>query len=168
MSGNTQILIRVFSPRLIGKALSALDKSTAIVVGMCWLAAVVMLIAASMSVHSVMLAKKEAADATIATPVLPEATTIGINAQDAQQVVGRLQRQFPDIKFDIDGNQMIFMSASEGSKFHQWITALGYIDAMAPQYRWTLRTFCVGKCNSGQDLMKASVTGQKMTFSLPK
>jgi hypothetical protein len=167
MAANRKLLIRVFSPRVIARAIATLDKSTALIVSAAWLAALVTLILAVFAVHGAVSSQKEAMDARISEPALPQATTTPIAQRDTQTIIDRLQHQFPDIKFDIAPGQAISVKSPDGSKFHQWITALGYIDTMAPEYRWTLSEFCVGAC-SNQDLMRATVTGQRVVFSLPQ
>jgi hypothetical protein len=157
--------LKVLSPRLATKALSVLDQSTAVVVSLAWLAALITLIMAMFAVHGAVSAKKEAAAAIVAEPVLPVASTTGLSLQEGQAILDRLQHQFPDLKIEMDSSRAFNIKTEDGSKFHQFTTALSYIDTMAPQYRWTLRDFCVGHC--GQDLMRAAVTGQKVTFQLP-
>jgi hypothetical protein len=167
MASTFKTFIKFFSPRLVAKAVATLDKSTAVVISACWSAALVVLILAVFSVHTAVSAKKEAAEALVAEPVLPQITTTVINDREEQLIIDRLSHQFPDVKFEPGSGGSIVVKSDDGSKFHQWITALSYIDAMAPEFRWTLRTFCVGSCN-GQDLMKATVAGQRGTFSLPQ
>jgi len=162
---DTQSFFKTLSPRIATKALAALDKSTAVVVGICWLAALILLFLAVSEVHNAAAIKKEAAEAVAVEPVLPVATTTGLAGREGPLILERLQRQFPDIKFDLDGN-VIIVKSDDGSKFHLWITAISYIDTMAPQFRWNLRDLCVGHC--GSSLMAASITGQRVVFSLPQ
>ncbi|MGB9153571.1 MAG: hypothetical protein WCD70_10850 [Alphaproteobacteria bacterium] len=159
--------LKFFSPRLVAKAVTTLDKSTSVVVSTCWCAALVTLILAVFSVHSAVTAKRDAAEALVAEPVLPKASSTPINPHEAQLILDRLQHQFPDIKFEMGSGGAIIIRSTDGAKFHEWITSLSYIDAMAPEFRWTLRDFCVGACPA-QDLMKAVVAGQKTVFSLPQ
>jgi hypothetical protein len=166
MAVGAKFIFKVLSPRIVAKAMATLDKSTAVIVSACWLAALVTLILAVFAVHGAVSAKKEAADAATVEPVLPQAVNAPMNVREIQPIVDRLQRQFPDVKIDLGPNQALVVKCNDGSKFHQWITALGYIDTMAPQYRWALGDFCVGVCQG--DLMKATVSGHRVTFSLPQ
>jgi len=166
MSLTSKTFLKIFSPRIVAKALVTLDKSTAVIISACWAAALVTLILAVFAVHGAVSAKKEAADAQVLEPVLPKATTTAMTPRELQSIVERLQHQFPDIKFEMGANQVIVVRCLDGSKFHQWITALGYIDTMSPDFRWTMPDFCVGNCDN-HDLMRAAVTGQKVSFSLP-
>ncbi|MDR3424736.1 MAG: hypothetical protein P4M13_06615 [Alphaproteobacteria bacterium] len=158
---------RLFSPRIVTKALASLDKSTALVVSACWLAALVMLILATFAVHGAVSARKEAAEAMVAEPALPQEVDSPINVRDARAIMDRLQHQFPEIKINLEANEIFTIKSEDGAKFHQWIMAVSYIDTMAPEYRWSLREFCVGACGS-QGLMKAVIVGQKMIFSAPQ
>ena len=166
MADNLNVVIKSLSPRIAARALMALDKSTAVVVGFCWLAAIVTLVTAMLSVHGAVAAKRAAAEAVASEPVLPQSSSSRANEQDVKNILDRLQRQFPDIKFDVDGNQLIYIQSSDGSKFHEWVMALSYVDALAPHYRWTLTQFCVGHC--GDVLMRATVSGQKVVYTLPE
>ena len=167
MSTNAKFFLKFLSPRILAKAAMTLDKSTSVVVSACWVATFVVLILAVFSVHGAVSAKKDAAEALVAEPALPKLSTKNIERREAQSISDRLQRQFPDIKFEMGAEGAIIIKSGDGSKFHEWITALSYIDAMAPEFRWTLHDFCVGTCG-GQDIMKAVVTGQRAAFSLPQ
>jgi hypothetical protein len=169
---DAKLLLRAFSPRMVSKALNTLDKATAIVISACWLAALVTLILAVFAVRGAVSSKTEALAALASEPVLPVVSTQPISAPEIQSVIERLSRQFPDIKIDLKPGegQALLVKSDDGAKFHQWITALSYIDTMAPEYRWTLYDFCVGvnACSSGQGLMSAVLLGQKIVLSPPK
>lgn len=160
------ILVKVLSPRLIVKAMATIDKATATVVLSCWCAALLVFGFTVAAVHQAVSAKREAVDAAVAEPVLPVETTSVLNARDGEMILERLQHQFPDIKIEVDNSQAITIKATEGAKFHQWVSAISYIDTMEPQFRWSLFEFCVGHC--GSDIMKAVITGKKVVFSLPQ
>lgn len=163
---SSSLLIKIVTPRLIAKALMTLDKSTAIVVGVCWGVALVTLVAALLAVHASVDAKKQADAAIVAAPVLPQEVKSKINVKEGRDIVARLQHQFPDIKFDLDGTPAVIIKSDDGAQFHEWVNALAYLDTLSPEYQWRLRSLCVGKC-LGADLMKAEVTGERVVFNLP-
>ena len=167
MAVGAKLMLKVFSPRIIAKAVVTFDKSTAVIISACWVAAFVTLILAVIAVHGAVSAKRDAVDARTAEPVLPLAATTAMSPREVQTILDRLQHQFPDIKMDVGPNQSLVVRCADGTKFHQWMTALGYIDTMAPQFRWTMSEFCVGTC-TGQELMKATLEGHKVVFSLPQ
>ncbi len=168
---DAKLFVRAFSPQRISTALRTLDKSTGLIVGICWLAAFAMIVLTAFSVRGTVLAKNEATKVLVAEPILPDSKTVPIAAVELQKIVDRLKRQFPDIKIEqkqtVKIGQMIEVKCDDGARFHEWITALSYIDTMAPQFRWTLREFCVGACSNRQ-LMSAIVTGQKTLLSAPR
>jgi hypothetical protein len=167
MAMNNKLILKIFSPRIVAKAVVTMDKSTAVIVSAFWLAALVTLIMAVFAVHGAVSAKKAAAGAQVAEPVLPVISNTSLSAIDIQKIMDRMQHQFPDIRFDTGQNQSIVIRSNDGSKFHQWITALSYVDTMEPQFRWMINDFCVGACGN-QDMMKATVSGHKVVFSLPQ
>ncbi|MDR3450537.1 MAG: hypothetical protein P4M15_12485 [Alphaproteobacteria bacterium] len=165
MASDLKLMFKAFAPRIMVQALTLLDKSTAIVIGVSWMAAIVILILAVISVHNATAAKKEAAEAVVAEPVLPVAVRSTISVPEAQDLVARLHLQFPDIKIDLDRGESISLSSNEGAKFHQWLAAVSYIDAMEPQYHWAIRDLCVGHCE--RMLMFAALTGEKIEYRPP-
>jgi len=165
VNANQNLLTRVLSTRVLAKAILTFDRATAIVVGSCWAAALLVMFMALHEVHSAATARREAQEALAAEPVLPTITTGVVNAREGQAILDRLQHQFPELKITWENNQTLSIRTMEGSRFHQWVTAISYVDAMAPQIHWSLQEFCVGHCDS--DLMRATLTGQKISFALP-
>ena len=167
MAKNRMVVLSFFSPRIIAKAVTTLDKSTTFVVGSCWAAAFVILILAVFAVRGAVSAQKDAMSALVAEPVVPVAQKTSIDAHEVQVTMDRMQHQFPDVKIESGGNQSVIIRSNDGSRFHQWVAALSYVDSMSPQIHWTLNEFCVGNCK-GSDLMRAAVSGERVTFSLPQ
>lgn len=160
------LLKKVLSSRLVVKAVMKFDQTTAIVVGLCWLIAFIMIIIASVSVNAVFSAKKEAFNAISAKPVLPVTVMTPITMQEEKGLLVRLKRDFPDLAYEINANGNISIESSNSRLFQEWIGVLSYIDAMSPQYRWEFVNFCVGKCKN-DTTMQASVTGKKISFAPP-
>jgi hypothetical protein len=160
-----KLMLKALAPQMMSKAIEAFDRATMVIIGACWAAAVLMmgfaLYAVSLSVNA-----KHAAEAALAAePALPRIAHQGMDARELQTVTGRLQRRFPDL--GISSRDRLVVAATEGSKFHEWLTALSYLDTLSPQYRWTIEELCVGKC-AGRDLMHAEVVGEKTTFEMPQ
>jgi len=162
-----KLILRATSPQVAAKVIHSLDKSTAVVMGICWMAAFTMLILAVMSVKGAILSQKDASGAVASEPVMPLITTSAVSAKEIHSIVDRLQRQFPGVKFNVGQGQTLEIKSDEGAKFHQWISSLSYVDTMSPDYRWSVRDFCVGSCG-GKGLMQAVLQGQKVVLSRPK
>ena len=148
------------------RALARLDKSTAIIVMTCWIAAFVMLIFADVAVQNVASSKKTATETIALEPALPQVTTVAISPDEIQSIFSRLQHQFPNLKIQVDADQRLDIKSDDGADFNQWISALGYVEILAPQFHWALYEFCVGSCGE-KGLMSAVVSGQNKGFSLP-
>ena len=161
----SKLLLKALSPKMIAAASAAFDRATLVIVAVCWAAALLMTVFALYTVHLSLIAKDTAAAALATEPVLPRQVTKVIEAREIQPMIDRLQHIYPDIAFSFRNN--LTVSAVDGSKFHEWLTALGYIDTISPQYHWVLQEFCVGKC-SGRELMRAVLTGEKVSFEAPQ
>lgn len=166
MKLDAKLLLRAFSPTRVVQAFNTLDKSMSVIVSTCWIAAFSTMILAIIAVRGAAAYKKEAASALAIDPVMPAISMSAPGAREIDSIVSKLQRQFPDIKITSKHGLAVEIRSNEGLQFHQWITAISYLDTMAPQYRWTIRDFCTGVC-PGQMLMNAVLTGQKINMSLP-
>ena len=167
MDLDTKTFMRTLSPKVMAKAVQAFDRAMTVVVGVCWGAAILMM---GFAVYTTMmsLSSKRAADAAVvAEPILPKIVRKTIEPRNAQAMIERLQHRYPDISFAIQNNNSLTVTAVEGSKFHQWLTALSYIDTISPEYHWSIQQFCVGKCRNG-DLMRAVLSGEKISFEAPQ
>lgn len=165
---DAKLLVRAFAPNRIAPILNSLDRSTGVIIGSCWLAAFAMLLLAFFSVRGAVSAQKEALAALASEPILPSIQNVPLAARELQSMAEQLQRQFPNIKIAVktgqNGRQGVEIKSEDGSRFHEWITSISYVDTMAPRFHWTLQEFCVGTCTQG--LMSALVTGQKSVLSV--
>ncbi|MDD3030097.1 MAG: hypothetical protein PHS57_07450 [Alphaproteobacteria bacterium] len=167
MSVSPNFLIRVFSPRVVYMAIKSFDRSTAVIIGLAWAVACLMLFFASLSIRGVVDSKREALLALAQEPVLPKITTAPIRLNNIEPILSRLKRQFPEINIDQREGKFLTLRSNDGALFHQWISALSYIDSMTPEIRWDLREFCVGACGGGGGLMSATLVGREVSISLP-
>lgn len=167
MAFDLQSYIKVFSPRVVEKAIQTFDRATTVVVGACWGGAVLMMGFAIYTTMATVSAKRDMAKALAVEPSLPKMTQGKVDERSAEMLVDRLHRLYPEITITLGNGQVVTVSTGDGSKFRQWLTALSYIDTVAPDYHWTLSSFCVGKC-PGNELMKAVVTGERIMFEAPQ
>lgn len=167
MSDDTKALMKALKARIATKAMQTFDRSTVIVVGACWGVAILMMLFAVYAVILSASTRRAAETAAASEPILPKAVHKPINAHDAQSLVDRLKRLYPDLTITLNNDGSVNMSTNDGPKFREWLIAVSYIDVMAPQFRWAIREFCVGKC-SGAGLMHAVLTGEKISFEAPQ
>jgi hypothetical protein len=101
-----------------------------------------------------------------AEPSLPQIVRTGVDARYLQILVDRLQHRYPELSITVQSGEAIGVVATDGNKFHQWLTALSYIDTISPEYHWSIQQLCVGKC--GGEIMRATLMGEKISFDAPK
>lgn len=167
MSFDAQLLIKSFSPKIASKALQTFDRATTVVVAACWGGALLMMAFAIYTTMVSVSAKRTTEAAIIAEPSLPRVVHKNIESRNAQILVERLHRLYPEIIISLANNQTITVSANDGSKFRQWLTALSYIDTVSPDYHWSFSSFCAGKC-SGNEIMRAVLVGERIAFEAPQ
>lgn len=167
MSFNSRLLLKSLSPKMITKAIQAFDRAMAIVVGVCWGAAVLMMVFAIYTLTLSVSARHVSDAALVAEPNLPKIVRKSLAPRETQLMVERLQHRYPEINFTLQGDQSVVVSAIDGSRFRQWLTALSYVDTIAPEFHWSLHEFCVGKCN-GNEIMRAVLVGENISFEAPQ
>lgn len=166
MRRNAQNIGKAFAPRFVDHALRTFDKATMVVVLASWSIAVVAMAFALYTVNLSVVAKREVAAAAAAEPSLPREIITALSDKELQPILEKLRRNFSDITFSVSGTTLNVSTADVGS-FRLWLTVLGYIDTMSPQYRWRMNEFCVGmKCGNNTP-MRASLTAEKITFAQP-
>ena len=167
MSGDTKALMKALQIRFIRKAVHTFDRATVIVVGVCWGAAIMMVLFALYAVILSASTRRAAEAAAASEPVLPTTLHKPILPRESQPLLDRLKHRFPGISVTLNNDQSVTLSANDGSKFREWLMAMSYTDVMSPQYRWTIKEFCAGKCSGGV-LMHAILTGEKISFEAPQ
>lgn len=163
---DSKSMLRIMSPKMMAKAFKAFDRHTVVVVSAAWTAALFMVLMSLYSLWLISTAKKDVAAAEATEPSLPLVVNQVLTKTEADPLIDRLQKRFPELSFSLGGDQSFVVSAADGSRYRSWLTALSYIDTISPQYRWSIRDFCVGsKCGSNEPLMKAILVAEKISFS---
>ena len=158
--------LKLFSPKVMAKAVQTFDRATMVVVSTCWGAAGVMVAAAIYTLILSISARHAADNALIAEPNLPKIIHKPMDLRAGQKVYDHMQHRFSDINFTVHG-QDILVSSTDGTKFRQWLTALSYMDTISPEFHWSITNLCVGKCPN-TELMHAAVTGERISFENPQ
>jgi len=165
MSSVPAILLKVLSPGLAAKVMQAFDRATIVVVATCWAAAAVMMAVTIWTVMATASARKATDTALAQEPLLPKIVRSPIESRPAQILADRMQHRYPNITIASLNNHNLKISATDGTRFRDWLMALGYVDTISPEYHWTIQEFCVGKCKG--DLMSATLAAEKITFTTP-
>ncbi|MDD3289028.1 MAG: hypothetical protein PHX43_08555 [Alphaproteobacteria bacterium] len=165
---NLNNMLKLLAPKLLIKAFRAFDRATMVVVATCWSAALITMLFALYSLWMVGTAKSQVAAAVATEPSLPKMVTRQLSKGEADPLMDRLQKRFVELGFSMSGEQAFVITGVDGSRFRSWLTALSYIDTISPQYRWSIKEFCVGmKCSNSDLPMRAVLTAEKISFSAP-
>jgi hypothetical protein len=165
MKLDAALYLKTLSPRIMSKAVQSFDRVTTIVVGACWAGAILMMVFAIYTVGLSVSAKRATEAALVSEPALPKILHQPIDGHYAQVLLERLQHRYPEITFAFGPGQTLLVTALDGSRFRQWLTALSYIDTISPEYHWSIQQLCVGKC--GAELMHATLMGERISFVAP-
>jgi len=150
------------------KALQSFDRATMVVVITSWCGAVLLLAFALYTLSLSVTAKREMLTAAATEPGLPRIVSKAPESAELQPLVDRLQKRFPEINFTMSRDKSLTISAIDVSNFRLWLTVLSYIDTVTPQFRWTIREFCVGsKCEKNTP-MRAVLAAEKIIFTTPE
>jgi hypothetical protein len=163
MTTEIKSITKALGMRFVTKAVQTFDRATIIVISVCWSAALLMMVFATYAMILSASTRRASEAAAAAEPILPKIVHKAIETHDSRPLVDRLQHRYNDINITLNNDQTVTISADSGAKFREWLTAISYIDVMSPQYRWTIKEFCAGKCIGGV-LMHAILTGEKVSF----
>ncbi len=167
MNLNSFFPLKSLSPKMVVKAVQAFDRAMTVVVGVCWGAAILMVVFAIYTLTLSVSARRVSDTALTAEPTLPKIVRKVVSAHETQAMIERLQTHYPDIRFALEGEQNLVVSAIDGSRFHEWLAALSYVDTIAPEFHWSLHDLCVGQCNANE-IMHASLVGENISFEAPQ
>jgi hypothetical protein len=158
---------KAFSVSVMQRAIAAFDRATMVVVLACWSGAILVMLFALYTLNLSVTAKRETIEAAAHEPSLPKMVNKPPTMAELNPLVDRLKQRYPELTFSLAGDTSLTISSNEGARFRTWLTVLSYIDTISPQYRWSMREFCVGvKCGSSS-LMRAIVTAEKISFAPP-
>ena len=163
--GSIQIIVKALAPKTALKVVETFDRITTLVVGVCWAAAAIMVGFALYSVNASSKAKHDAEAAMVAEPSLPVITRKKVTTKDVKAMIDQMQRRYPTINTVFRSTLVI--SATDGSKFRDWLGVLEAVDTINPKIRWSFDGFCVGKCG-GSTLMEATLVGEQIVFEKPQ
>lgn len=162
-------VLKALSPSMIAKVVQTFDRFTLVIIGISWLVTIIIMLFALYTVNLAVSAKKEAEQALADEPALPVITRIPVgNSKEIQIMLERLQHRYPEVNVGWQNGGLIITGAN-GSRYHQWLMAIGQVDTLYPQYRWKIKEFCVGAtCGDNKPLMGIDLVGEKVSFQMPQ
>jgi hypothetical protein len=167
MGQDRTVVLKFFAPKLMAKVVQSFDRTTTLIVSVCWGIVAFLAIAAIYTLMLSASARHAADDAMAAEPVLPKMVHNIMDIRNVQKVYERMQKRFPEIEFSVRGSNLM-VASKDGARFRQWLMAMGYMDTISPEYHWSIQELCVGQCGSANQLMQAILAGDHITFEAPK
>ncbi|MCL2469162.1 MAG: hypothetical protein FWF24_02895 [Alphaproteobacteria bacterium] len=161
-------LRRLLSPRFVTKALHSFDKATTVIVSLSWGGALLVLLFALYTVNMAMQARQQVAEAESMEPNVPQLRQRPPTVSELEPLVKRLERRFTGVSFSLGNDRSLTVVSNDAGQFRTWLMVLGYIDTITPQYRWQIKSLCVGSLCPGTAPMRAILTVQKISFVIEK
>ncbi|MBV8061935.1 MAG: hypothetical protein JO126_06795 [Alphaproteobacteria bacterium] len=159
------LIIKSFSPDVLSRVIMTFDKATIAIVATCWAATIVMGALALFAVNQSVAARDAADHAMAVEPALPIMSRHPMEGREGQAVLTRFTHRYPDLV--VNYKDAFIISATDGSKYQEWVTSLDYLESLAPKYQWQISELCIGtKC--GQSVMTAVLKGDRIAFEMPQ
>jgi hypothetical protein len=161
------VLLKSLSPGLVAKALATFDRLTLLILSICWSATLTVMIFALYTVNLAISAQRAAEEALATEPTLPTIKRTALATKEVQFMIERLQRRYPDVTVKWENN-ILSLNGANGGSYHQWLTAIGQVDTIYPQFHWKIQSLCVGSQCGSQNIMGVELTGEKVAFEPPQ
>jgi hypothetical protein len=153
---------------LLAKTLRALDRTAMVMIIVSWSAAILMMGVALYTVSSAHHARQEADEAAAIEPLVPVIKRAALARKEMDGFVDRLRSRYKTVSINASPDNALEISGTDPNNFLDWLSALSYLDTIAPQMRWTIRDLCVGNECGGSALMRAAIIAERVTFQAPQ
>ena len=160
------VIFKAISPRMLAKVIRGFDRATLAIVGLSWSATIVIMVMALYTINLSAAARRDAEAAMAVEPILPIVSHGPVGGKDLQLLIERLQKRYPEVTVTWVNNALA-IGGSSGAVFKQWLTAIGQVDTLYPQFRWRIQGLCVGKACGGQSIMAIELVGERVAFEMP-
>lgn len=168
MSMATVKLRDFFSTELLTKAVRALDRTAVVMIIVTWAAAVFMMGVALYTVSKAHYARQKAEEAAALEPLVPAMKHGVLARRDLERLTTRLKMRFRTVNINATPDNAVEISGTDAGAFLDWLSALSYLDTIAPQVRWSIRDLCIGSECGGASLMRAAIIAERVTFQAPQ
>ena len=156
---------KYFSGSIFEKAITTIDKSTLLIIGVVWLAAIISMGLAFAAVRDTAQLKLKADVARALDPVLPRIVRMPLTKDQYEPLTARLKKQFPTLLVEITSKPSLRVQSNNPDEFLSWLNAVSYVDSMVSTIRWTLTTFCVGSECPGEGMMQADLSAESINIT---
>jgi hypothetical protein len=167
MNSYTSVLLKSLSPDVFVKAIRTFDRVTLLIVSICWMTTFVVMTLALYTISLSVTARKAAEEALATEPTLPKIVRNGVEGKELQVMIDRLQHHYPEVSISFQ-DKTLSITATNGDRYHQWLSAIGQIDTVNPQFHWNIKSLCVGALCGGQNIMAIELAGEKVSLEMPQ
>lgn len=158
---------KYFSAGIFEKVITTIDKSTLLIIGVIWLAALVSMGLAFTAVRDTSQLKLRADVARALDPILPRIIQTPLTKDQYDPLLLRLRKQFPTLAISVTNKPALSILSNNSDEFITWLNSVSYVDSMVSTVRWTLTSFCVGSECPGDNIMQAELTAESINITQP-
>ncbi len=164
---NRDNYMKMIRPRVVVRALAALDKQSMVIITVVWFVALTMMLIAIYEVRSAATLSQDLDQALMQQPIFNAPVETEVTDERLKFIANLMQKQFPELKLASDQNR-ITISGDSAVKFHTWVNAVSILEAMAPEISWQIDRLCVGDGCEGQSKVYARIQGKIRQYTLPQ
>ena len=159
---------KYFTGSILEKVITTIDKSTLLIIGVVWLAALVSMGLAFSAVRDTAQLKLKADVARALDPILPRIIRTPLTKDQYDPLVLRLTKQFPTLSISVTNKPSLMVQSNNPDEFITWLNSVSYVDSMVSTVRWTLTMFCVGSECPGDNVMQAELNAESINITQPE
>ncbi len=160
-------IMTLLSVDLLAKTLRSLDRTAMAMLIVSWCAAITMMGVALYTVSTAHRARQEAETAAALEPMVPTIKRATLTRKELDGFVERLRARYKVVGINATPDNALEISGAESAHFLDWLSAISYLDTVAPQVRWSIRDLCVGNECGSATLMRALIIAERVTFQAP-
>jgi hypothetical protein len=164
----TDIMRALLSPQQLSRSLQQLDHAALGMIAVVWLAAVTITGMALYTVNKSYHKGTKVDEAAALEPIVPQMEQARLARPEIGKLSERLKARFEKVTFNATADNQLEIVTSDPNAYEEWLSAIGYLDALVPQVRWSIREMCVGGECGGNSLMKALIMGERVNFKIPE
>ncbi len=160
-------IFKSFSPGLLARVVMTFDRLTLVIIAISWSVTIVVMLFTVYTFRLSTEAQKAAEQALATEPTLPTIKHEGVGGKELKTMIDSLQKHYPDIGVSWHEN-ILSIGAPNGGLYHQWLTAIGQVDTMYPQFHWHTVGLCIGKTCGEKFIMNIDLMGENTSFEMPQ
>ncbi|NBX73860.1 MAG: hypothetical protein EBQ89_06130 [Alphaproteobacteria bacterium] len=171
-SGPKQIArdMESLSGETFDKITDSFEKGSIIIMGVIWLVAILLCALAYLTVGQAASVHQKLNEALATEPQLPTVTQFNLSPPQLKPHADRLMERYgKSINVIFSGREdFLVIEASDSAQFSTWLSAINYLDTIAPDVRWRFERLCMGQDCDKSILMSATIKGEGVGIERPQ